>query len=1025
MPKSIFRYIFVHSWREQAMLFAATLVYLPLLYFTFELPKIIVNEAIGEEPDVFPKELFGVQFDHISFLLLLCGTFLTLVVVAGGFKYILSVYKGVLAEIMLRRLRYDLYTRVLRFPLDHLRKITGGEIVAMSTAETEQIGRYMGVAVANPALQGGTLLTALGFLFAQDIYLGAAALVLFPVQAYLVPKFQRKMNEQSRMRLTNMRLFAGHVSETIDGAKDIIAHNTMNYELAKTSARLGVLFRIRKRLYELGNTIIFLNNFFTQLTPFLFYAIGGYLVIEGELTIGALLAVIAAYREAAAPWNELLENYQQLEDNRVKYALLIDNFMPEGLRDLPADDDSGEQPEGTLEVEGALIRDGEETRLARVELSAALPTKIAFLGPPGSGVNELAELLAGLRRPDEGRVVIGEQDIGELPANVLGSFLSYVDSASHVFTGTWRDNLYYGLKHHPVMERQLEGENLKERIQLANEAAKAGNTTDDYYADWVNYQGAGVMGREDLEAEALSTIQLVNLEADLFEAGLRGRIDPREDAESGRKLLEARVDFRRALDANRDLAGVVQFLDEDSFNTSASVADNLLFGQARDNVYKSENLAEQPVAIKVLEEHDLLIPLVDAGREASQKMIEMFRDFPQGDERLSRFNLIQTDDRMIYEALLGRVADTPVMQLKEKDQNAFLKVAFRLTPMRHRLGLISDKMQARIVQARKAFRASLPEAHGDKIAFFDPSEINPYIGVYSNVLNGYMSPDKTQHKPAVDALIREAVDAAGLRDVVMCLGLDADVGNGGGRLSQPQRQKLAVARCLIKHPRVLIINEALNTLSGTEQQVILDRIMETCGAATIIWCDRERDGFDAFDDVFVVRGGRIVDHSGKKGATVEVHKEPDAESGGLTEEIQVLGQLPIFQGIETRILRLVAYTSQRREYAAGDELMVEGGMGTEAFVIIGGEAEILIGREARKSIGSVGPGSMVGEVALLMDIPRTATIRAASALSVLAIERTAFLEMVNKEPALGIAVSKHLAGRLAVTTEKLEQAADD
>ncbi|MBR27557.1 MAG: hypothetical protein CML46_11530, partial [Rhodobacteraceae bacterium] len=76
------------------------------------------------------------------------------------------------------------------------------------------------------------------------------------------------------------------------------------------------------------------SNFLASLTPFFFYAIGGWLVIEGRLTLGALVAVLAAYKDFSAPLRELLRHYQAVEDVRVRYQELLAHLAPAG--DTPA-----------------------------------------------------------------------------------------------------------------------------------------------------------------------------------------------------------------------------------------------------------------------------------------------------------------------------------------------------------------------------------------------------------------------------------------------------------------------------------------------------------------------------------------------------------------------------------------------------------------------------------------------------------------------------------------------------------------
>src|SRR3546814_17961022 len=77
----------------------------------------IVNQAIEGNDIAFPYEapVLGVELGQVGYLFLLCGIFLCLVLINQAFKYCINVYKGRTGERMLRRLRFDLYGRILRF----------------------------------------------------------------------------------------------------------------------------------------------------------------------------------------------------------------------------------------------------------------------------------------------------------------------------------------------------------------------------------------------------------------------------------------------------------------------------------------------------------------------------------------------------------------------------------------------------------------------------------------------------------------------------------------------------------------------------------------------------------------------------------------------------------------------------------------------------------------------------------------------------------------------------------------------
>ena len=237
MEKNIFRFVLRYSTRQQVVILLLTLSSFPFLYYSLELPKQIVNDAIGGQN--FPKEFFGFQFDQVPYLILLSLLFLTLVVVNGVFKFRINTLKGRLGERMLRRLRYELYARVIRFPLPRFRKVSQGEIIPMITAEVEPLGGFIGDSIALPVFQGGTLLVYLTFIFMQDPILGAAAVSLYPFQGWLIPRLQRKVNQLGKQRVRAMRQISDRIGELVSGMPEIHAHDTSAWHLADISHRYG------------------------------------------------------------------------------------------------------------------------------------------------------------------------------------------------------------------------------------------------------------------------------------------------------------------------------------------------------------------------------------------------------------------------------------------------------------------------------------------------------------------------------------------------------------------------------------------------------------------------------------------------------------------------------------------------------------------------------------------------------------------------------------------------------------------
>jgi len=131
MDRSLFSFIWRHSRREQMMLLVVTLITFPFLYATLELPKRIINDAIGAvDGQIF---MLGITLSQTQFLLALCVGYLLAVLAHGLIKMRLNTMKGIVAERLLRRFRYTLLARMMRFPRSYFQSTSQGELVAMVT----------------------------------------------------------------------------------------------------------------------------------------------------------------------------------------------------------------------------------------------------------------------------------------------------------------------------------------------------------------------------------------------------------------------------------------------------------------------------------------------------------------------------------------------------------------------------------------------------------------------------------------------------------------------------------------------------------------------------------------------------------------------------------------------------------------------------------------------------------------------------------------------------------------------------
>jgi CRP/FNR family cyclic AMP-dependent transcriptional regulator len=144
---------------------------------------------------------------------------------------------------------------------------------------------------------------------------------------------------------------------------------------------------------------------------------------------------------------------------------------------------------------------------------------------------------------------------------------------------------------------------------------------------------------------------------------------------------------------------------------------------------------------------------------------------------------------------------------------------------------------------------------------------------------------------------------------------------------------------------------------------------------------------------------------------------------GLEQEVAILKKIPLFARIDPTKLKLMAFASERMIFKPGQAVCRQGDVGDSAFIIIDGEADILIESDGGPiKVASVGRNDIIGEIAILLDVPRTATVQATSDLQTLKITKDLFFRMVTDFPEMGVEIMRVLAHRLDATNAQLRAA---
>ena len=970
----------------------------PLLYLTLELPKRIINDAIGSETDIVT--VLGYSFDQLTFLWILCGAFLVSVLCHGLLKMRINTMKGVLAERMLRRFRYQLIARVLRFPQPYFERVSQGELVSMVTSESEPMGGLMGDAVSQPVLQAGQMLTILFFLFLQNFWFGMAAIALIPVQGWLIPMLQRQINQLNKKRIKQVRALATEIGESAAGAATLRINGGWRYRMAVITDRLGWLYDIRFQIYQKKFFMKFLNNFITQLTPFFFYAIGGYLVLQGKVSLGALVAALAAYKDLAAPWKELLAYYNQTQDMSLRWDVVLERFAPQGMvgeQLMTGEPEELSHLNGDIVLDSVTVRDA-DGNLVLEELSAAFPAGqvIGIAAPSEEDRRALAELLTREILPSSGTVTVADQNLSSLHQATLAARIGYATSRPVLFQGSFGDNVMMPMRLRPLDQGQ--------DLERLDTAIRAGNSPDPFDARWLDPELAGFTSEEELRGWWLKLVEGIGSDTALFRRGIDQFFEAPNHPGLADQLVRLRPAVRQAIeDAGLDVH--VRFLDADSYNPALPVAENLLFAASQEAM-TVETLLRHAEFLAQLKQLGLDEGLVSLTRDVVEMLRQIFGMDGTGHPLFRKLGL----DVEAYEAaiaLMDRQGSGNAAKLSREELAQLLIVPFTISA--EQIGpAFEDGMKERILGFRRSHGQSLLDSLGSSFVPFSRDSFAPTLTVLENALFGKISDAAGSKADEVRKLVSDLMVREGLRDKVVELIFDMPIAVGGQGLAASFAEPLAFCRATIKRPDILILDTAMASYDLETRVAVHNNLRKLLPDTTLIYLASGFQNPDVFDVFYEMRQGRLVSDEAQAVAASE-----GAASQDLARKLRALEQTELFSGLNRRQLRLLAFGARWYEAAKGEAVFLKDDEASDgAYMILEGEAGLYLPQEGGEDrlIARVGPGRLVGELGLIRQEPRALSMIAESDLRCLRIGEEEFLAVVENDASTAFKLLQVVAG---------------
>ncbi len=1005
MSKSFLSYVWSNSARWQIIILIMTGAYFPFLYLTLDLPKQIINDAIGGER--FPVEVLGFQFDQLEYLLGLSLAYLFMVLASGILKMRTNTFKGIVGERLLRRFRYMLVSRILRFPLPRFRQTSQGSLISMVTAECEAVGSMMGEAFATPVFAAGQMITILVFLFVQNLWLGLAAVAMIPVQAYIVPRMQRRINMLNRSRILEVRKFSEQIGETVKGAEDIRSNGGIMYMLANFTSRFADQFNIRLEVYERKFFMKFVNNTLNQLTPFYLLLIGGYLVIEGQLTIGALAAALASYKDLLGPWRELLAYYSEIQDTSLRYSTIIDQFDPPGMIEEDLFFGRAEtipQWRGEIELKSVTVTDSFDLPILS-SLTARFPagSHVAIQAENNTVRQALTRALSRSILLSSGSILVDGDDLSKVHQDVIASKIGVVTPTPGLFGGNVNLNALLALWRKPP----IEGISAKQQA-IINEARIVANSTEPSEGSWLDLQHSGFKDEQELKDWWIQIIREVGLEGYFQAQSLKSRLDVSSYSELARKIVEIRPNIAARLKADQ-LDDTYYPFEEDTYNPSMTAVENALFCLRNSSAQTVDGRIDMKVW-KLIEE----MGVAEYHQRWSNNMLDML---------VQTFSAIGTDHPM-FQRLENVSAESfeelkRIYQIRQRDlplseDDNRLVLALPLNVTAEQMGdAFPDSLKSQILSARHNRSGELIEKSGSHYSPILPDEYMPSLSILENLLFGKMR--QGEDLASIQQSIMDELSKSGIGRDIQLLVENVQTDFSASNLDMLAVEGIAFVRALIKKPPILIIDTPFAGAPGEITSSYYRNIRNLLPNTTIIELNAEIDVLRDYDLRYQIKDGRLVDIGDNSIAGTGTEGTVDgAPVNELDRKVRILSQVELLSKLDQSQLRLLAFGAKWFEKKPGEYFFRMGDAADGAYIFTSGNAELLFptGVGRGEIIGIVEPGKLVGDLAVIMKKGRTLDMVAKTNITGLRIDKQDLTDIIENDAGVATSLLRTVAGYL-------------
>ncbi|WP_231637858.1 ABC transporter ATP-binding protein [Paenibacillus sp. FSL R5-0912] len=407
-----------------------------------------ITAVLGLLPPILIQHIIdrALPDKNLRLLVLLVLASLGTTVVSGLLGVLQNYLNSFISQNIVHDMKNQMYRHLQGMPLQFFSGVKQGEVITRMTSDIAGIQGVFNSTIVNFASNLFILTTTAATLFIMNWKLALLGILVVPlfimptrkmgnVRWKLAKETQEKISEQNQIIQETLSL-SGYMLMKLFTKEDT--------ELASFRTVNAQATRLQIRESMAGRWFMLVLTTFTSIGPMLIYLYGGYLFIQGELTVGAIITFVALLGRLYGPVMQMTNLYVDVNRSVALFERIFDYFdMDPLIVDSPlALPSSADGQDIVFDKVNFAYQPGKPA-LREISFTAAAGSLTALVGPSGAGKTTITNLIPRLYELDSGVIRIGGKDIREFTLHSLRSQIGLVTQDTYLFNGTIQENLLY------------------------------------------------------------------------------------------------------------------------------------------------------------------------------------------------------------------------------------------------------------------------------------------------------------------------------------------------------------------------------------------------------------------------------------------------------------------------------------------------------------------------------------------------------------------------------------------------------